>query len=169
MAKFASLFREHLNVQSFGPMDVLDELLGLDDPMEGYDHVKQLLLLLGQSIQPKAPGGHPGDSRLEEGLLKLAQRKIFPARKDRCLLRSSDEYWFITDSSRHMTWFDGKVWTLDFLPEQLNALHPLLVRMDLWDRCLSKNIQQKIDMEGDQACHSEHTAIFRGKARFISL
>lgn len=157
------LFVTKLGVGDATASDVVEELCGLSGQSDKRAAIKALLSSLSGFIK----AGRFDDSLLAK--MTDAQLKIFPMRGARCdLMSMTDGDWLIPDRERIARSFGSDVAFLDFdLPTQ-RRLEPLISKLGLQGRLLSKNYSEETSIAGDSCLHMESTMWLRAKAILLA-
>lgn len=164
-AKFQRLFVETLEVKDADATDVIAELCNLSGAAKQVNAIKTLLLAL-QSCKFSSTSEQQALQRLRSNTMK-----IFPIRDESDGVRMvavNHTSLFIPDLTRLQKAFKGKVAMPDFTAEELLALGPLLEKLGLGDRLLSKHVKEETQASGECVYQPMLTDALRSKAHYIS-
>ncbi|KAK4979511.1 hypothetical protein LTR66_010479 [Elasticomyces elasticus] len=158
------LFRKRLQVPNATVATYIRELSTLSYDSEALPACKELLTGLNTLIKQGVT---------DPDLHMLWRKKIFPVRSinkdsaETVLVSADEDDWFIADRANLTKCFAGSVRLLDFDLEGVETLSPLIVRLGLEGKVLSKIVNETTVKEGDCAVDSTTTVDLRRKVRYI--
>lgn len=123
----------------------MSELVELQDDSTSVEQVKQLLLAFSESIK-KTPTRYD--------LTQLLKYRVFPVQGregQKILKMSTDARWFIPDRPSYKKTFDIVVHLFDFSLRELEVLEPLLQRLVLMSKKISRNIMETSLVKGGES------------------
>jgi len=155
-----------LGLRNANALDIVTELCRLNGNSEQIATIKALLLTLS-----RCSFAHDVERNALTCITK-GPWKLLPVREvdgSIGLRPTSDQVWFIPDKKRLKDLFTGIVPMLDFDDAGYSTMEPLLRRLDLDGRELSKHVVESTENTGALTHHALLTNSLRAKARYIAL
>lgn len=157
------LFHKILEVPNATSEDIATELVELDGDTSSIKQIKQLFMALSDGIK-KTPSSYE--------FMHLTKQRIFPVQGKEgqtILTTATDARWFIPDRSSYKKTFGKVLHLFDFTLRELESLEPLLQKLGIVARKISRNVMEETVVKGRDSAilNAQYTEAYRTKAPYL--
>jgi hypothetical protein len=157
------LFVDRLGVKDAGAFDLVNELRKVAIQAGCVKNIKPILQCLNTMVKKNQQGD------IQQALMHLRPTSFLPVRKTAVnMRRCEDNDWLIADEDTLRKSFDGRVFLLDFSTKVCKALDPLLKRLGLGEKLLSRRVQKTFSFTSTPKLDYDRTKWLRLKSPAIA-
>jgi hypothetical protein len=154
---------DRLGVKDAGAFDLVNEMQKASGRPGCAKKIKPILRSLNTMVKKNKQGD------VQQALAHLKSISVLPVRKTAVDIRSCvHDDWLIADEDILRERFDGRVLLLDFSAKECKVLDPLLKRLGLHDRILSRRVQKEFSFTSTPEFDYDRTKWLRLKAPIVA-